>query len=59
MITRSLKDEHDWNLDYLCDKLGNQEFMLRFYGNQRYKQDKLQWKNIGSGAKAQILPFTD
>ena len=59
IITGLLKDECDWNLDYLCDKLGKQEFLLRFYGNQRYRQDKRQWENIGSGVKAQILPFTD
>ena len=59
IITELLKDEGDWNLDYLCDKLGKQEFLLWFYRNLRYKQDKHQWKNIGSGVKAQILLFTD
>jgi lysine-specific demethylase 8/hypoxia-inducible factor 1-alpha inhibitor (HIF hydroxylase) len=57
VITGLLK-ECDWNLDYLCEKLGNQEFLLRCYGHERYKQDKRKWKNIGSGIETQSLPFT-
>lgn len=57
VITGLLK-ECDWNLDYLCEKLGTQEFFLRRYGHERYKQDKRKWKNIGSGIETQIMPFT-
>jgi len=57
VITGLLK-ECDWNLNYLCEKLGNQEFLLRFYGHERYKEDKRQWKNIGSGVEAQNLLFS-
>jgi len=58
VITGLLK-ECDWNLNYLCEKLGNQEFLLRFYGHERYKEDKRQWKNIGSGVEAQNLLFSE
>lgn len=59
VITGLLKSEDDWNLDYLCEKLGTQQFLLRFYGHERYKYDKRQWVNIGSGVEAQSLPFTE
>lgn len=49
----------DWNLDYLCEKLGKQTFLFRNYGSSRYKQDKRNWKNIGSGVTLQSMPFTE
>ncbi|SRR5579883_338322 len=59
VVITGLLEECDWNLDYLCDNLGDQKFLLRFYGHERYKQDKRKWKNIGSGIEAQALPFTE
>lgn len=56
IVTGILKN-CDWNLDYLSHHLGEQEFLLRYYGNSRYQQDKRQWKNIGSGVEGQKLPF--
>lgn len=49
----------DWTLDYLCQQLGDRKFLLRSYGQARYKQDKRQWTNIGSGVEAQVLPFSE
>ena len=59
VVITGLINEGDWSLDYLCEKLGTQEFLLRCYGHERYKQDKRKWKNIGSGVETQTLPFTE
>ncbi|KAF3891040.1 cupin-like domain-containing protein [Tolypothrix bouteillei VB521301] len=59
IITGLLKDESDWTLDYLCEKLGNQKFVFRNYGSARYKQDKRNWKSIGSGVDLQIMSFSE
>lgn len=59
IITGFLKPEWRWNLDYLCQQLGDQEFVLRCYGRDRYQQDKRQWTTIGSGAPPQNKPFTE
>lgn len=57
MVTGLLDEEFDWDLDYLCDRLGDQEFPIRFYGQQRYQQDKRMWTSTGSGVEAHILTF--
>lgn len=49
----------DWNIEYLHEHLGNQEFLFRYYGQKRYQQDKRTWKNIGSGVPLQTMPFAD
>lgn len=59
VVISGLLQECDWNLDYLCDKLGKQKFVARFYGHERYNQDKRKWANIGSGVEAKIMSFTD
>jgi hypothetical protein len=59
IITGLLKDECDWTLDYLSQKLGSQRFLFRNYGQNRSEQDKRQWKNIGSGADLQSIPFDE
>lgn len=59
IVIKGLLKECDWNLDYLCEKLGTQEFLLRCYGNERYKQDKRQWTNTGSGVETQSMLFTE
>ncbi|MBC6423894.1 MAG: cupin-like domain-containing protein [Hormoscilla sp. SP5CHS1] len=58
VIKGLLADCEDWSLDYLCQELSSQEFLSRWYGNQRYKLDKRQWQNIGSGVQTKSLPFT-
>lgn len=57
VIKGLLADCEDWSLDYLCQELGSREFLSRWYGNQRYKLDKRQWPNIGSGVQTKSLPF--
>ncbi|NHC35542.1 cupin-like domain-containing protein [Scytonema millei] len=49
----------DWNLDYLCEKLGQQEFLFRYYGQERYQQDKRTWQNIGSGVPLKTMSFNE
>ena len=57
VITGLLDGEAEWNLDYLCQKLGDLEFPLRRYGKDRYRQEKRYWKNIGSGVTGAEKPF--
>ncbi|WNZ23731.1 cupin-like domain-containing protein [Leptolyngbya sp. NK1-12] len=59
IITDLLQPEWDWNLDYLCQQLGEQKFLLRYYGKERYQQDKREWTSIGSGVQTQSQSFTD
>lgn len=59
VVITGLIRECDWDLEYLCENLGKQRFLLRSYGKERYQQDKRLWANIGSGVEAQNLPFTD
>lgn len=59
IITGLLDTECDWNLDYLCEKFGNQEFIFRNPGRERYKQDKRKWTSIGSGVALQSMPFIE
>ena len=58
VIKGLLAECEDWNLDYLCQEFGSREFLSRWYGNQRYKLDKRQWQNIGSGVQTKKLPFS-
>ncbi len=48
----------NWDLEYLCQELKDTEFPVRQYGQERYTQDKRQWKSTGSGVEATTLPFT-
>ncbi|WP_088893267.1 cupin-like domain-containing protein [Leptolyngbya ohadii] len=57
VLTGIFQPNTDWNLDYLSDLLGNQEFVLRYYGKARYQQDKRQWTSIGSGVAPQTKSF--
>ncbi len=59
LITGLLETEPDWNLEYLSEKFGNQAFLFRNYGGERYKQDVRQWKSIGSGVDMQSMGFTE
>ena len=59
VITGILPKQSDWNLEYLSEQLGSQEFVLRYYGRDRYQQAKSQWQNIGSGVTAKTKTFDD
>ncbi len=59
IVTGLLANEPDWNLDFLCQKLGDREVPIRHYGRDRYKQDKRNWKSIGSGIATQNIPFSE
>lgn len=59
VVITGLLGELDWNLPYLSEKLADREFPVRFYGSERYQQDKRKWKSIGSGVTTKILPFND
>lgn len=59
ILTGLLPAEADWNLEYLCQQLGERCFLLRYYGTERYQQDKRQWTSIGSGVQARSLPFAE
>lgn len=59
VISGLLQKEPDWDLDYLCEKFGDREFLFRTYGSDRYKQNQSNWKNIGSGVDLQTMPFTE
>lgn len=58
IITGLLEGETEWNLNYLSQQLGDLEFPLRYYGKDRYQQDKRHWQNIGSGVTGPPQPFT-
>ena len=58
VIMTGLKTD-DWNIEYLCEQLGQQEFLFRYYGQERYQQDKRTWKNIGSGVPLKTMLFTE
>lgn len=58
IITGLVKDA-DWNLDYLSKNLGDRKFFARFYGKDRYQQDKRQWKSVGSGVTTKSVSFNE
>lgn len=59
IMTGLLEGKSAWDLDFLCQKLGDREFLLRQYGKHRYQQDKRQWDNIGSGVKTERKTFQE
>ncbi|MBD0302622.1 MAG: cupin-like domain-containing protein [Tolypothrix sp. T3-bin4] len=59
IITELLNSEVDCNLNYLCEQLNSQEFLLRYYGHERYKQDKREWTSIGSGVPPKCILFRE
>ncbi len=58
VITGLLPSGIDWDLDYLCEQLGDRELPVRVCGRERYQQDKRQWKDIGGGIDTQPMQFT-
>ncbi len=59
VITNLLAADPGWDLDYLAQQLGNQKFLLRYYGRDRYDQDKRDWTSVGSGVQTQSQRFCD
>jgi lysine-specific demethylase 8/hypoxia-inducible factor 1-alpha inhibitor (HIF hydroxylase) len=59
VITGLLDSESSWSLDYLCEKLGERKFPVRFYGRERYQQDKRNWENMGSGVESSTILFNE
>lgn len=59
LIGGLLGDECNWDLDFLCEKLGDRPYIFRNNGSERYNQDKRQWKNIGSGVASQTMTFAE
>lgn len=57
VITQLLKELPEWNLDYLCQQLGDHQFPIRRYGTERYQIDKRLWRNMGSAVETNIMPF--
>lgn len=49
----------EWNLSYLQEQLGDREFPIRYYGWERYQQDKRQWDSMGSGVETHSMPFSE
>lgn len=60
VIVQGLLDEEpNWDLDFLCQALGNHVFPVRRYGQERYQEDKRQWTSSGSGVEAYTMTFAD
>jgi lysine-specific demethylase 8/hypoxia-inducible factor 1-alpha inhibitor (HIF hydroxylase) len=59
ILTGLLAEDAHWNLDYLCDAIGDREFLFRHYGQQRYQQDKQEWQSIGSGVDLKPMLFSE
>ena len=59
VIITGLLSNLNWNLEYLAQKLENQQFLARIYGQERYKLNKSQWLNIGSGVETKSLFFQE
>ncbi|MBE9181547.1 cupin-like domain-containing protein, partial [Oculatella sp. LEGE 06141] len=58
IITGLLDDMPIWNLSFLNQKLGELELPVRYYGRDRYQQDKRQWTSSGSGVEAHLMRFS-
>lgn len=58
VICGLLDPEPEWNLCYLRQHLGDREFPIRYYGWERYQQDKQQWTSMGSGVETRSMPFS-
>lgn len=58
VIRGLLETEPEWNLQFLCSQLGDRPFPIRYYGWERYQQDKRQWTSMGSGVETRSMPFS-
>lgn len=59
IISNLLPQQPSWNLDYLCQYLGDYPTPVRAYGRERYQQDKRQWQEIGRGMEPTTLSFAE
>lgn len=59
LITGLLNTEASWNLDYLCDQLGDLKLPVRNNGRERYQQDKREWTSTGSGVETLTMSFLE
>ena len=59
VLTGLPERQPEWNLEFLIDQLGDRKFPVRFYGRERYKQDKGTWQNIGSGVESRSMRFSE
>lgn len=59
VVTGLLGKDTAWNLDYLDQTIGDNQFLFRHYGQQRYQQSKQQWQSIGSGVEVREMPFSE
>ncbi|MEO0838230.1 MAG: cupin-like domain-containing protein [Cyanobacteria bacterium J06643_5] len=59
VITGLLNSMNSWDLDFLCENLGNQKFPFRVNGWKRFKQEKHLWNDIGSGVESRSLSFNE
>lgn len=57
VVTGLLDSMSTWDLDFLCEKLGDGEYPFRVNGWERYNQEKSQWSNIGSGVESRTMTF--
>lgn len=57
ILSGLLNDFSSWSLDFLDQQLGDLVFPVRRYGQERYQQDKRQWKTAGSGVESIQIPF--
>jgi lysine-specific demethylase 8/hypoxia-inducible factor 1-alpha inhibitor (HIF hydroxylase) len=58
VVIRQLMSEPEWTLSFLCEQLGDREFPVRYYGQERYQQAKQQWTSMGSGVETRSMPFS-
>lgn len=59
ILTGFLRADTHWNLDYLCETIGEKKFWFRCYGRERYQQNKDQWQSIGSGVDVREMSFNE
>ncbi|PNW45150.1 UNVERIFIED_CONTAM: transcription factor jumonji jmjC domain-containing protein [Euhalothece sp. KZN 001] len=57
VLTGLLGKDTNWNLDYLCQAIGEEEFFVRYYGQKRYQEEKQKWNSIGSGVAVTPMLF--
>lgn len=57
VFTGALEGQSEWGLPFLEERIGDQTFPVRWYGNARYGQDKRTWTDIGSGVDVRLTPF--
>ncbi|MEB3210755.1 MAG: cupin-like domain-containing protein [Leptolyngbyaceae bacterium] len=59
VITEAVTPEPEWNLDFLCEQIGDHPFLIRQFGRERYQQNKRQWTSIGSGVESTSMSFRE